>query len=341
MVKNLTTNQILLIAMATVLLLLAALSFYLLQDPSAPTAFCPSISFQHYYTTALPPPPTPLQPSSTSIPTRQTSYTPFASPATTGPELPRKEQAPRKLSTPGLSGTITPSLPTNTSTLQPFVTPSVSPTASQTLMAGEYGVTGRVVQNGTPVANVMVEFEDDAPPRKNTTNSGGHYSFITLAPGTNFTLTFNQVDNPQLTQVPDIASVAWIEGSLPTGINIIDLPDLDVSLNLEGMIFGLIAPPDGATYSAAVIGPSNPIQFTWTSYNQGNSYYIVLGANGSDDPVWISLDTTSTSLMWNGTLDNGNHISEGAYWWRVAVKKSLGNYRLVAFTQKWDLIFNP
>jgi hypothetical protein len=340
MIKNLSTNQILLIAMATVVLLLAALSFYLLLDPSAPLPFTPPSPSSTI--TLLPPSPsyTPA-PSSTSIPTRQTSYTPFASPATTDTGTPVEGTGTSETVSPVPSGTITPPLPTNTSTLQPLVTTSVSPTASQTLTAGEYEVIGRVVQNGTPVANVVVEFADDAPPRKNTTNSGGHYSFISLAPGTNFTLAFKQVDNPQLTQVPDIASLAWIEGSLPSGISIIDLPDLEMSLNLEGMIFRLIAPADGAPFSEAVISPSNPLQFTWTLYNQGNSYHIELGANGSDEPVWNSGDTTSTSLMWNGTLNDGNHISVGAYWWRVAVNKSLGNYRLVAFTQKWDLIFNP
>ena len=191
------------------------------------------------------------------------------------------------------------------------------------------------------MANAIVEFSDDDPSRQATTNPGGHYWFITLAPGTTFTLAFNQVDNPRLTPVPEIASLTWIEGTLPTGVDIIELPDFEVSLNLDGVRFELQAPADGAPYSAAAISPSNPIQFIWTLYNLGESYYIVLGANGSDDALWLSSDTTITNLMWNGTLDDGSHISEGAYWWRVAVRKSLGNYKLIAFTQEWDLIFSP
>jgi hypothetical protein len=46
-------------------------------------------------------------------------------------------------------------------------------------------------------------------------------------------------------------------------------------------------------------------------------------------------------MMWNGTLDDGSHISQGAYWWRVGVNKSLGNYKLKVYTPKWDLVFNP
>jgi hypothetical protein len=45
--------------------------------------------------------------------------------------------------------------------------------------------------------------------------------------------------------------------------------------------------------------------------------------------------------MWNGTLDDGTHISQGAYWWRVAVTKSLGNYVLDIFSQQFDILFNP
>ena len=348
--KNLAKNQILLIIIATVLLLLAAFSFYLLQDPTAPLPFVPPPPTGTF--TPLPATPTDTPtPSATPIPTRRTSYTPFASPdrtdigtlpeGTITPVTLIPESSGTTTVSPISSSTITPGFPTNPPPLRPLGTTSVSPTASQTLIAGPYEVTGLIVQNGTPIANVVVEFTDDDPPRKRTTNSDGHYSFITLAPGTTFNLAFNQADNPHLTPVPEIASFAWIEGTLPTGDTSIELPDLEVSINIDGMIFRLVTPVDGASFSAAVISPSNPIQFTWTLYNQGNAYFIELGPDGSDQPVWISVDTTSTSLMWNGILNDGSHISEGAYWWHVGVNKTLGNYELIAFTHEWDLIFNP
>jgi hypothetical protein len=208
-------------------------------------------------------------------------------------------------------------------------------------MPGQYGVTGRIVQNGTPVPNVVVRFMDDEPPRVNTTNQGGHYWFTSFAPGTSFTMEFSQMDNPPITPITSTASLAYIEGSLFTGDNVIDLPDLDININVGGMFFELQAPVDGATYPAAVISSSNPVQFSWTTYNQGISYHVELGANGSRDPIWTSSETTSTNTMWNGTLNNGNRIVEGAYWWRAGVKKIVGNYTLFIFTRTSDILFNP
>jgi len=355
MLKNFTKNQVLLIALATVLFLLAAFSFYLLQDLSAPLPFSPPTPSS----TVTPKPPSPSytpEPSSTSLPTRQTSYTPFASPPITDTGTPPESTSTSETVSPVPSGTTNPGFPTNTSTIQPNITTTITPTASktqpngttsvtqtpsQTRSAGEYEVKGRVVQNGTPVANAVVEFTDDTPARTRTTNPEGHYSFITLAPGTSFTLMFNQLDNPQITPVSEIASLAWIEGTLPTGIDTISLPDLEVSLNVGGITFEALTPEDGATFSAAVISPANQLQFSWTLYNQGEYYHVELGENGSEDPIWTSPETVSNNLFWNGLLDDGSHVSEGDYWWRVSVIKSLGDYKLFVFTQKWDLIFNP
>ena len=335
--------------MAAVLLLLAAFSFYLLQDPSAPLPFAPPPATNTL--TPLPPSSThTMAPTSTSIPTRQTSYTPFATLSTPNPES--HTQAPDLTLTTVPGGTTSPGVPTNPGSSLPSstslytVTPgsaiiTPSPTITRTLTSGEYGITGRVIQNGTPVANVLVEFQDDVAARQAFTNLGGHYWFTSLAPGTTFTLAFNQTDNPQLTPAPEIASLAWIEGSLPTGINIIDLPDFEVSLNLSGMIFELQTPVDGATYSAAVISSSNPIQFVWSLYSQGGSYHVELGPSGSNEPIWTSSQVASTNFMWDGTLDDDTHISNGTYWWRVAVKKSLGNYVAVIYAQQSDILFNP
>jgi hypothetical protein len=107
------------------------------------------------------------------------------------------------------------------------------------------------------------------------------------------------------------------------------------------MIFDLQTPTEESTYSAAAISPSNPLQFNWSLYNQGETYYVELGATGSDQPVWTSNESTSTTLMWNGTLTDGSHITQGVYWWRVGTTKSLGNYTLVVFTQQWNIIFTP
>lgn len=345
--KNLTSNQLILLALVAIVLLIAALSFYLLQDPSAPLPFSPQATGTF---SALPPTQVPgISPTASPIPTRQTSYTPFASvlnPSSSTP-LPSPSLAQGSPMTPGATSTYTPT-PPSTSMPSHTITPSpTSPahtwtaTMTETFALGEIGVTGRLLQNGTPVANVQVEFEDDVPPRRAATGQDGHYWFTTLAPGTSFSLTFYQTDNPQLTPVVDLAYLAWIEGSLPTGHSIIVLPDFELSIFLNDMLYEAQSPVDGAAFPASVISSSNPFPFLWTLYNQGGTYYVELGVYGSDQSIWTSDLTASTYMMWNGVLDDGTHITQGNYWWRVGVVRSLGNYAETIFTQPHDLYFTP
>ena len=358
MMKNLTNNQLVLIALAAVLLLVAAFSFYLLQNPKDPLPFVPLPATST---------PTPIALIETAIPitptpTHRTSYTPlalFLTPALGTPstppnmtEIPSPFTATPGLTTPGTpratpSGTLritgTPPSATvgtpKTATTSP--TASTSATATSTLSAGEIVVTGRVIQNGTPMPNVVIRFEDDTPQRQSSTNAGGHYSFITLAPGSNFLLTFKQSDNRGLTPVTEITFLALIKGTLPTAVNPIDIPDLEISINQGGMLFALSSPVDGAAYPAGAINSSNQLQFSWSLYSQGGSYSVELGPNGVDQPTFVSGQQAATSYMWDGTLTDGTHIIAGDYWWRVAVTKSLGNYVLVIYTQQFDISFNP
>ncbi len=358
MMKNLTNNQLVLIALAAVLLLVAAFAFYLLQNPNDPLPFMPLPATGT---------PTPVVLVETAIPvtptpTHRTSYTPLAiyfTPAVGTPSTPpvMTESPSPFTATPGLTPPGTPRASATatlritgtppTATVGTPQTPTTSPTfstsatATSTLSAGEVSVTGRVVQNGTPLPNVVVRFEDDTPQRQSPTNSGGHYSFVTLAPGTNFILTFKQSDNPGLTPAAEITSLALIKGTLPTAVNPIDLPDLEISINQSGMFFALGAPVDGAAYSAGAINASTPLPFSWSLYSQGGSYSVELGPHGVDQPTFVTGQLAATSYMWDGTLTDGTHITAGNYWWRVAVTKSLGNYILVLYTQPFDLTINP
>ncbi len=352
MLKNLTSSQLLLIGIAAVLLLLAGFSFFLLQNPAALLPFAPSKA-------GTPTPSATAQASQTSptetpVPTRQTSYTPFATlltPQSTAPgTIIPATIAPTSATTvsPGSqtpSGTVPPG-----SVTPPQTSAAPSPTGGLltstpsligTLLPGEYGVTGRMLLNGTPAANVVVEFKDDIDPRQASTNLTGHYWFTSRAPGTSFTLTFKHSINPNLVPAVEVSSLAVVNGNLPTGINIIDLPDFEVSLNLHGALFETLSPMDGAAYSASVIGPNNKIPFAWTLYFLGGSYHVELGPTGSDQPIWRSDQLVSTYAMWDGTLNDGTHISQGTYWWRVAVTKSLGNYVVDLYTPPWDITFNP
>ncbi len=349
MLKNLTTNQLILIALAAVLFMLAAFALFLLQDPQAPLPFSPALPTS----TSTAPIPTQTNTSipPTHTPVLRTSYTPFATKKT-----PLSTQSPGLTEQPttstGILGStasptgaspVTPStiFPTATLRTTPSTTTPTAPSATVTMSPGEVQVTGRIVQNATPLVNVVVRFADDAAERQSTSNEAGHYSFTTLAPGTSFILTFRQADNPYLTPLTEITSLAWLDGTLPIGVNPIEFPDLEISLNLHGLLFELVSPVNGVTYSASVISSSNPIQFIWALYSLGGSYQIELGPSGSDQPVWTSNRIASNNFMWDGTLSDGTHITQGAYWWRVGVTKNLGNYVEVIFTQPFNLIFNP
>ncbi len=346
MLKNMTSTQLLLTALAGVLLLMIAFSLILLQNPSALPARATA-------TTPLPSSTQVdiIQPSATPVPTRQTTYTPFAtlltqagstSPATltSGTISPN----PSQTLMPGTpSASLLPSITPNPLFTRTPGTPSItpSPLATNTLSPGEIDVTGRVLINGTPVANVLVEFKDDVAPRKASTNQNGAYHFITLAPGNAYRLTFYQSDNPQLTPTKEIASLAWLEGMLPINTNPIALPGLDVSLNLNGALFELQIPLDGSNFSASVISSNNPIQFAWSLYSSGGSYHIELGQAGSTQPLWSSRQIPAGYFMWDGTLNDGSHVTAGTYWWRVAITLPAGNYTQDIFTQPLNIVFTP
>jgi hypothetical protein len=357
MIKNLTSHQVLLIAIAAILLLMAAFSFYLLQDPSAPLPFAP-IPATATATLSRSTPALTTRPSDTPLPTRQTSYTPFATLLTPPPSANPSTISPGpETAAPNSSQTVTPGttapLSTSTKSATPTRTASVtanpatpsitpSPTITDTLSPGEVGVTGRVLRNEIPSGNVSVEFKDDVAPRRSSTNHDGYYWFTSLAPGTAFSLTFDQAGNPALSSAINITSLAWLEGTLPTNISpIITLPDLEISIDLDDIFFELQTPTDGAAYSSAVISSSNKIQFIWNPYTSGGPYHVELGPHGSDQPIWTSSQDTSLYTFWDGKLDNGNHITQGTYWWRVAITRPLGNYTEVIFTQPWDIQFNP
>ncbi len=350
MIKNLSTPQLLLIGLSGLLLLVAAFSFILLRDPSAPLPFTSAAATG----TAIPPSPT--QPgiaaaTSTPAPTRQTSYTPFATlltppgtitTASTTPDLtpgttntPTSSASPTRSPTPAANRTSSPLSATSTPTI------TSSPTLANTLSPGEIAVTGRVLLNGTPSANVTVEFKDDVAPRKTSTNQTGHYQFVTLAPGTAFRLAFYQADNPQLTPTEDIPAQAWLEGTMPASVNPIIFPDFEISLNLNDARFELQDPTDRSSYSAAAINSNNLIPFVWSTYYQAGSYRIELGPHGSDQTVWTSSQLTTTSFMWDGTLGDSTHVTAGTYWWRVAATKVVGNYTQVIYTQAREIIFIP
>lgn len=354
MTPHKSSSELLLIGLAAFIFLLAALGLFLLQDPQAP------LPWQVTRTAS----PTPLvsttQPVAIGVnlptSTPRTSYTPFATrltivastpTATPGASLTPGASAPAS-QTPGPTptGTITPATPTPTylpGTQAPTATNTITPTpaVSPTLAPGQLGISGRVVQNGAPVAGVSVSFRDDQPPRTFVTDSQGRYWFTTYAIGVDFLLSFEQSANPQYASTTTIASTALLYGYLPSGSTVITLPDLEISLVLNGQSFDPTTPLDGAVFNSANITSANPIQFVWTTYNQAEYYYVELSPTATDEILWGSENTVSTSTMFNGSLDDGTQISTGTYRWFVAANRTINDYSLVIYTQPHSLVINP
>lgn len=343
------TILLLLIGLLALIFLLAALGLFLLQAPPEQLPETSTASPSAASTARPAGSATESQPSSTP----RTSYTPFANrltqtlntterPATKAPTMPATPTITLGSGTPSpTSIPITPYPGPGTALPSPTIssTSTVVPTA--TLSSGEFGVSGRVVQSGVPLAGITVEFRDDQPVRTAVTDAEGRYWFKSFAIGANFTLTFIQAANPQLSTSTQIASTALLYGYLPSGSQIITLPDLEVSLVVNGQIFEASTPLDGAAFNTTNITPANPIQFVWTTYSQADYYYVELTIPETDELIWSSENTTSTNTMFNGTLDDNTHITAGSYYWMVAASRPTGGYQLIAYTHPHTLIINP
>ena len=351
-----TSNELLvLIGLIAFIFLLAALGLFMLSSPgrgSLPEAS--SSPGQAAFTRTI-------TPNGTLTNTPRTSYTPFATRLTVMPETPTltpptieppvveptsgsatptATTGPYPLpATQPVNATFTPTSANNTPSATPVYT--LTPGPSPTLAPGQTGISGRVVQNNTPLAGVVVSFRDDQPTRTAVTDAQGRYWFTTLAIGIDFVLTFEQATNPQLASSTQIASTALIYGYLPASGTVVNLPDLEISVMLNGQIFEPTIPVDGAVFSAANITTSNPIQLVWTTYPQVEYYYAELSRLDTDELLWGSENTTSTNVMFDGTLDDGTKITAGSYYWVVAANRPSGDYTLTIYSQLRDIVINP
>ena len=260
-----TSNELLvLIGLIAFIFLLAALGLFMLSSPgrsSLPEAS--SSPGQVAFTRTI-------TPDGTLTNTPRTSYTPFATRLTVMPETPTlappTPEHPHRQPTPGsatptattgpyplpatqpVNATPTPTSANSTPSATPVYT--LTPGPSPTLAPGQTGISGRVVQNNAPLAGVVVSFRDDQPSRTAVTDAQGRYWFTTLAIGIDFVLTFEQSTNPQLASSTQIASTALIYGYLPTSGTVVNLPDLEISVVLNGQTFEPTIPVDGAVFSA-------------------------------------------------------------------------------------------
>jgi hypothetical protein len=192
-------------------------------------------------------------------------------------------------------------------------------------------VTGRVVRDGTPVgAGIVVELEDHDNVTT-TTDADGHYTFDIVSLEGAFSVVFAQEWNTQLYTTDQVASWAWLDGVAPSDVLTIELPDLEISLEVNSQTFGQVTPAAGASSSAGQISPENPLRFEWTPYPGAMRYWVDLGRENAVTPVWQSYLTLFTSTSFNGILDDGNTITAGAYWWSVGAQKQISIYKLTVY----------
>jgi cytoskeletal protein RodZ len=347
-----TSFELLLIGLAALIFLLAALGLFLLQNPHAPLPWAKTSTFSPVPSATV----TQSIAIGTHLPslTPRTSYTPFATRLTIEAPAPSPspDSTPTTNATTSTSQTTGPSptgsTETSTSTFLPGTQPPTAtntitptPAVSPTLAPGEIGITGLVVLNGAPVPGISVSFRDDQPTRSYITDAQGRYWFTTYAIGVDFLLAFEKRDNPQYTPTTLFASTALLYGYLPSGSSVITLPDLEISLVLNGQSFEPTTPIEGATYNSSIITAANPIQFTWSTYSQAEFYYVELSPSDNDLLLWGSENTTATNVMFNGTLDDGTQIAIGTYYWFIAANRAINDYTLTVYTQPRSLVISP
>jgi len=209
-------------------------------------------------------------------------------------------------------------------------------TVSPTSTASPVQVTGRVVQDGTPVGrDVIVELEyQDSLTMTVATDDEGVYVLGPVPLYGTFSVVFARAWNEQFSSAGSVAGWAWWDGFAPSGGVTITLPDLEIGL--QG--FEQVAPAADASVQAGGISYQTPLTFTWSSYPGATYYWVDLGREGETKPVWQSFLTHSTSFPFYGILKGGAPVSAGAYWWAVGAQKQVGVYQLTVYGHPRSLI---
>jgi len=230
--------------------------------------------------------------------------------------------------------------PTPTNTPRP-TTVIVAPPATATYTPLPLArVTGRIVKDGIPVsAGVTVRLEDQGYTvvAVSTTDAQGVYTFDNLAiSGAGFNVLFAQEWNGQY-DVSEVISWAWLGPITISSGAAVEMPDLEIGL----LGFDQVSPPAGASFSAGEISAQSPLIFEWAPYPAASSYWVDLAEGDDQAIVWQSALVNTTSVAFDGTLDNGSHIAASTYWWGVGARKDVGDYQLTIYGYLPALIITP
>jgi hypothetical protein len=171
-----------------------------------------------------------------------------------------------------------------------------------------------------------------------TTGADGAYQFDVDWPDAEFSVVFSLDSNPQLSPRGDYVSWSWIESIF---IGYTTMPDLEISTTPAGTLFSQTSPANGSYYSTAQITAANPLTFEWTAYPQAEEYWVDLGLDGNDFPLWSSDAVATRFVDFDGTLINSARISQGTYWWAVGSIRTTNDFRILTYTQIWTLYITP
>jgi cytoskeletal protein RodZ len=282
-------------------------------------------------------------------PTAMPTENPTANPTATQP-APSATSAPANTATATQapaqpSATQTPLPPTATNTPEPTATGAATAYLSPTPLETAILISGRVVNQDTPIENVTIILEitleqNDVVELVTTTASDGTYQFQSTWKNKAFDITFSLESNSQLEPASDYVTWTWFEGTI---LGNIEAPDLEISAKPNGDLFEQSLPSDGSSFSAAQITFETPLTFEWTGYPQAEQYWVDLGRQGEENPAWSSIPLIDVYVDFNGTLSNPpqTKISEGTYWWAVGTLRKVLGFNIYVYTHNWTLVITP
>ena len=281
---------------------------------------------------------TPTPSATVPRPTHLPTGSPPSPTATSPPEpIPSATAMPTDAPVRPISGPTDTPAPSD-SPAAPDVTPSSTPVAAAPSEPAT--LSGRLVKDGIPVsAGVTVKLEDQNYAIFATTNTdgNGYFTFDNLTTlGQSLNVLFAQEWNEQY-DIGEVVSWAWLGPVTLSSGSTLELPDIDI--DLPGL--NQISPAPGTSLPASQISAQNPVIFEWTPQPAASSYWVDLTKGDELTRVWQSALVETTSVAFDGSLDDGSQITADTYWWGIGARRDIGDYRLTIYGYLSTLVITP
>lgn len=211
--------------------------------------------------------------------------------------------------------------------------------ASATAMPSPSSISGRMLLDGVPAGGVTLKLEDQAlnTIAQTATGDDGTYNFLDLAATSEgYSLVFAQEWNSQY-RLDQVISWGWLGPIVVADGTVAQMPDFDISL----MGFEPDTPVPNASFSAASVSSSNPVEFEWLAYPEATQYWVDLASGQDQNIVWQSPVAQKTWITFDGRLSSGTQIQPGEYWWGVGARRDLGAYKLTVYGYLPALVIVP